>query len=65
MFFFPARNRPWEHSTNALRLELAELVINWQQRLALMGDPRCDDGDMVVAAHLLGVARFAGLAVTQ
>ncbi len=65
MFFFPARPRPWEISTNALRRELAEFVINLQGRLQQLGAVRCEDGDIVVAEHLLMVARHAGIATIQ
>ncbi|HEX2879953.1 MAG TPA: hypothetical protein VHO25_10515 [Polyangiaceae bacterium] len=65
MFGFPARPRPWEFSTNALRHEIAELVINLQGRALALGNPRCSDGDIAVAEHLLMVARHAGIATIQ
>jgi hypothetical protein len=64
-FGFPARARTWEFSTNALRKELAALVIGWQQRLAIMGDPKLAACEAHECARLLSIARVAGIAVVQ
>lgn len=64
-FGFPLIPRYGEFSTNALRKELATITINWQWRLAVLGDVRFHDGDASDIHHLMGVARVCGLAMMQ